>query len=65
MRVFDRFKDSRPRFHKSIKIDPARRDDQIIANDFFVSTSGVLRFARLLEGPRPVPEFQHDGQFSV
>lgn len=23
-------------FSKSVKIDPARRDDQIIANDFFV-----------------------------
>jgi len=53
-----------PRFHEFAKIDPARRDDQIIANNSFV-WSGVLRFTWLLEGPRPVPEFQHDGQFSV
>lgn len=60
------FASKNSRFHESVKIDPARRDDQVIANDFFVSTmSRVLRFARLLWGPRPVPEFLHDGQFSV
>lgn len=43
-------------FYKSAKIDPTRRDDHIIVNDFFCpGDEWVLRFARLLDRATPRP----------